>query len=72
MVIDNHNTSLIWNECGSSSNLTMRELKDIYRICGQPVGSNKDEIITRLVEFLSALSDIYADTSSHFEERDTE
>ena len=42
------------------------------RMHGQPVGGNKDEIITRLVEFMSALSNVDADDNYHFEEEDSE
>ena len=53
------------------SNLTARELKDICRIRDQSACSNKDGIITRLAQFLSALSNIDTDADSHFEEEDT-
>ena len=53
------------------SYLTTRELKDIYRIYSQPVGSNKDEIIASLVEFKSAISNIDTDNNFHVKEEDT-
>ena len=50
-------------------NLTARKLKDICRICGQPAGGNKHEIITRLTEFLSALLKVNTNADSHLKKK---
>ena len=39
---------------------------------GQPVGGNKDEIIARLIAFISALPNVDANTNSYFKQEDTE